>query len=195
MVALSESVMKKCLKRPLAEKLPWRYIRLALKPCHLGNHASQIKSYYWSLSQAARQGLAVLMASAVAVQKHETSNLRKGTILYQLFSNLAWMITLGRSPTLTKLVQVRQALETRRGANEYGYCDFLFFYSSTELQPIPLNQFSRTMVQKTRSGVRKTHFGDEQCVNLKFGVFYPKNTPKIGCNGQLPAKIKCRITL
>jgi len=31
-------------------------------------------------------------------------------------------------------------------------------------------------------------FGDDKFVTLKFGVFYPKNTPKIGRNGQLPAK-------
>jgi len=36
------------------------------------------------ISQAARQGLAVLMASAVVVLKHETSTFAKGTILYQL---------------------------------------------------------------------------------------------------------------
>jgi len=55
-----------------------------------------------------RQGLAI--ASPVVVLKHETSTLQpfaRGTILYQLISNLAWVITLGRSPTLTKLVRVR----------------------------------------------------------------------------------------
>jgi len=35
----------------------------------------------------------------------------------------------------------------------------LFFYSSTELQPLPVNQLSRTIAQKTRSGVRKTLLG------------------------------------
>jgi len=50
MVALSESVMKICLKRPLAEKSWWRHIRFAIKPRYLGYHASQIKSYYRTLS-------------------------------------------------------------------------------------------------------------------------------------------------
>jgi len=45
MVALSESVMKNHLKRPLAEKSRLRHIRLAIKPRYLGNHASQLKSY------------------------------------------------------------------------------------------------------------------------------------------------------
>jgi len=41
---------KNRLKRPLAEKSWWRHIRLAIKPSYLGNHASQIKSYYGTLS-------------------------------------------------------------------------------------------------------------------------------------------------
>jgi len=50
MVALSESVMKICLKRPLAEKSRWRHIRLAIKPRYLASPASQITSYYGTLS-------------------------------------------------------------------------------------------------------------------------------------------------
>jgi len=50
MVALSEYVIKNCLKRPVVEKSWWRHIRLAMKPRYLGNHASQIKSYYVTLS-------------------------------------------------------------------------------------------------------------------------------------------------
>jgi len=45
MVALSESVMKNRLKRPLAENSPWRHILLAIKPRYLGTHASQIKCF------------------------------------------------------------------------------------------------------------------------------------------------------
>jgi len=51
-VALSETVMKNCLKRPLADKSPWRHIWLAIKPRYLGNHASHIKSYYGTLSRS-----------------------------------------------------------------------------------------------------------------------------------------------
>jgi len=50
MFALSESIMKNCLKRPLVEKSRWRQIRLVIKPRYLGNHASQIQSYYGTLS-------------------------------------------------------------------------------------------------------------------------------------------------
>jgi len=46
MVALSETVMIVRRKRPLAEKSRLRHIRLAIKPRYLGNHASQIRSYY-----------------------------------------------------------------------------------------------------------------------------------------------------
>jgi len=49
-VALSDSVNKTCVKRLLAEKSRWRPIRLAMKPSYLGNHASQMKSYYGTLS-------------------------------------------------------------------------------------------------------------------------------------------------
>jgi len=40
MIALSQSVMKKCMKRTLAVKSLWRHIRLAKKPRYFGNHAS-----------------------------------------------------------------------------------------------------------------------------------------------------------
>jgi len=50
MFALSESVMKIRLKRTLAQKSRWRDIHLAIKPRYLENHASQIKSYYGTLS-------------------------------------------------------------------------------------------------------------------------------------------------
>jgi len=55
-VALSQSIMKNRMKRPLTEKSRWRHIRFAIKTPYLGNHASQIKSYYrtlsWSLSNS-----------------------------------------------------------------------------------------------------------------------------------------------
>jgi len=41
---------KNRLKHPVTEKSPWRHIRLAIKPRYLGNHATQIKNYYRSLS-------------------------------------------------------------------------------------------------------------------------------------------------
>jgi len=49
-VALSESVIWNRLKRPLVEKSSWRHIRIAINPRYLGNHASQLKSYYLSRS-------------------------------------------------------------------------------------------------------------------------------------------------
>jgi len=41
---------EKSPKAPLVEKSRWRHIRLAIKPCYIGNHASQIKSYNGTLS-------------------------------------------------------------------------------------------------------------------------------------------------
>jgi len=49
-VALSDSVNKTCVKRPLAEKSRLRRFRLAMKPRYLRNHASQTKSYQEILS-------------------------------------------------------------------------------------------------------------------------------------------------
>jgi len=49
-VALSDSVNKICVERPLAGKSRWRHVRLTIKPRYLGNHASQIKSCYGTLS-------------------------------------------------------------------------------------------------------------------------------------------------
>jgi len=49
-VTLSDSVNKTCVKRPLAQKLRWHHIRLAIKLGYLGDHASQIKDYYGTLS-------------------------------------------------------------------------------------------------------------------------------------------------
>jgi len=49
-VALLDSVSNTCVKRSLADKSQWRHIRFEIKPRYLGNHASQIKSYYGTLS-------------------------------------------------------------------------------------------------------------------------------------------------
>jgi len=49
-VALSDSVNKTCVKRPPAEKSRWCHLMLAIKPRYLGNHVSQIKCWYRTLS-------------------------------------------------------------------------------------------------------------------------------------------------
>jgi len=66
-----------------------------------------------NLSQAARQGVAVLMASTVVVLKHEPST--QVTILYQLILNLAWVIASGVSATLPSLVKIVSAVAPPRG--------------------------------------------------------------------------------
>jgi len=43
--------------------------------------------------------------------------------------------TLGRSPTLTILVRVRWAVETPRGGNIFGYCDFFKALSGSHGRP------------------------------------------------------------
>jgi len=49
-VALWDSVKKTCVKRPPAEKSRWRHIHLAMKPRYFGSRASQMKSYWGTLS-------------------------------------------------------------------------------------------------------------------------------------------------
>jgi len=49
MVTLSESIIKNCLKRSVTRKTRRRDILLAIKARNLGNHASQIKSYYFEV--------------------------------------------------------------------------------------------------------------------------------------------------
>jgi len=98
------------------------------------------------------------------------------------------VITLGRSQALPNLVRVQWAVQTPRGGNIYGsICDIVFFYSSTELQPTPVNRFSLTLAQKTLSDVRKAYFGWEMRSCEIEWCF-------LGRNRQLPAKIKCWIT-
>jgi len=76
-------------------------------------------------SQAARQGLAVLMASAVAVLKHETSTLR------QIYNFTSINLTFGVGDNVREVTKVGSDPMSGRDAtwgNIYGSCDlFLFF--------------------------------------------------------------------
>jgi len=158
------------------------------------------------VSQAARQGLAVLMASASLVLKHETSTLRQSHnfISIDLKFGVSDNVRKVNSPTKfgSDPISSRDATWGQHIRVLwlffiifiiFFFC-FLFFYSLTELQPIPVIQFSRTMAQKTQFVVRKTLLGWEMCNSENMGVFEPKNTHKTGCKGKLPAKIKCQIT-
>jgi len=116
MIAISESVMKNRLRHPIAEESRWPHIRLAIKPRYLGNHASQIKSYYGTLSgnhghsfnirqeksRGAPPGGKIMMTSYPACNK--TSSSRKPCIpdtkllwnaiwkSWSLFQNPSWKI-------------------------------------------------------------------------------------------------------
>jgi len=116
MVALSESVMKIGLKRPLAEKSRWRHIRLAIQSRYLAIYASHITSYYEKLSgshgrsfrirheksRKAPPGVDITITSYPACNKSTLS--RKPCIAYKklqliiirkswsLFQNPSWKI-------------------------------------------------------------------------------------------------------
>jgi len=84
---------------------------------------------------------------------------------------------LGKSPALPKLVRVRWAVETPRGGNIYGPCDFfIYFYSSIELQPIPVTIFAHNS-SKDAVWCKEDPFGDKKCVVLKFGGLLPFKIP------------------
>jgi len=143
-------------------------------------------------SQAARQGLAVLMASALVVLKHETSTLRQrhnfisihfkfgvGDYVREVTSPAKF----GSGPMSGRDATWRQHIRVL-----WPFCFvFLFFNIATAhtREPILAHNSSKDEVW-----CKEDSFGDEKCVILKFGVFHPKNTPKIGRNRQLPAKNK-----
>jgi len=79
-------------------------------------------------SQAARQGLAVLMASAVVVLKHETSTFRRS----HNFKSIDFKFGVGDYVReVTSPDNVGSGPMSGRDANIYVSCDF--FNSSTEL--------------------------------------------------------------
>jgi len=108
-------------------------------------------------SQAARQGLAVLLVSAVVVLKHDTSILCQSHNFISIDFKFGVGDYVREVTSPAKVVWIQWAVETPRGGNVYGsYAFFAFFILQ---QPIPVNQSSHTIAQKTRSGVRKTLFG------------------------------------
>jgi len=126
-------------------------------------------------SQAARQSLAMLIASAVVVLKHATSTLR------QRHNSISIDLTFSVSDNVREVTSPEKVGSRPMSGRDATWGQhiqvlwFLFLYSSTELQPV--NQFSRTIAQKTPSGVRKTHFGIRIVLLWNLVVFYPKNTP------------------
>jgi len=114
MITLLASVMKNRLKRPLAEKSWWRHIRLTIKPRYLGNHASQIKIEYGTLSGSHgrsfrirhEKSLEALLSGEIMMSSYpacnKTSLSRKPCMLaktllriinwklWSLFQNMSW---------------------------------------------------------------------------------------------------------
>jgi len=95
------------------------------------------------------------MASAVVVLKHETTTLHQR----HNYISIDFKLVVG-----DYVKEVTNPDKVGSGPISIFFLVlvlvFLFFlYSSTELQPIPANQFSHTIDQKTRSGVRKFLLG------------------------------------
>jgi len=111
-------------------------------------------------SQAIRQGLAMLM---------ETSTFAKVTILYQLISNLAWMITLGRSPALIKSVESKE--RSRRHVGATYTAPVTFFILQQSYSPNPRTNF-RANSSDDAVWCKVDHFeGWEMCSCEIWGCF------------------------
>jgi len=129
------------------------------------------------------------MASAVVVLKHETSTIR------QRHNFISIDLTFGVSDYIREVTspdKVGSGPMSGRDATwgQHILCLFIFNRAITHTRdPIFAHNSSKDSVW-----CKEDPFRDEKCVILKFGVYHPKNTPKFGRKGQLPAKIKCRIT-
>jgi len=83
-------------------------------------------------SQAARQGLALLMASAVVVLKHETSTLRQSHKFISIDLTFGVGDYVGEVTSPDKFgSDPRWAIKTPSGGNIYG--DFLYFNSILQI--------------------------------------------------------------
>jgi len=118
------------------------------------------------------------MASAVVVLKHETSTLRQR----HNFTSIDFKFGVGDYVKVTNPDKVGLVLMSGRDAT-WGQkirvlrFFFIFFNRATAhtREPIFAHNSSKDAVW-----CKKDPFWDEKCVILKFGVFYLKNTPKIG---------------
>jgi len=119
-----------------------------------------------SVSQAARQGLAVLMASAVVVLKYVTSTLRKSHNFLSIDCKFGVGDYVREVTSPAKFgLDLMSGRDATWEATYTGPVTFLY-YSSTELQPIAINQFSRTVAQNTRSGVRNSWVCEGQHISV-----------------------------
>jgi len=142
---------------------------------------------YHITSQAAQQGLASLMASAVVVLKHETSTPRQR----HNFISIDFKFGVGdKVREVTNPDKVGSCSMSGRDATwgQHVRVLWLFLYSSTQLQPTPVNQFSHKIAQKTRSDIRKTLFGMRNVQFWKLGVFSLKTPLKLVAKGNYQPK-------
>jgi len=92
MVALSESIMKNCLERFLAAKSRWRDILLVIKA---RNHASQIQSYYGSLSESSGRLVILIKKQQMIIQKtYQFINIVNGVSHSHKTANISFFIWL-----------------------------------------------------------------------------------------------------
>jgi len=98
----------------------WHCVDIVLPPGARGKKPRVVtRRTRWS--QAARRGVAVFMASAVVVLKHETSTLRPS------HNFISIGLKFGVSATLPSLVNIVSAVAPSRGGEIYGSRAFYYF--------------------------------------------------------------------
>ena len=177
----------------------WRHTDFSARGLFLYFFMTNSESPTPTLSQAARQGVAVLMVTVQVVLKgvystpRQTNSFHLNDFKFGVndyvpgFTNptkFGLDRSSGGAPTWWWNIQVLWLFYF------YFYYFYYYFYSRDRVQSKPMNRFWRTIAQKTQSGVRMCLLGVRKTSFGISGVFYPKNTPKMARNRDFPAKTK-----
>jgi len=131
-----------------------------------------IKDIIYAISQAARQGLAVLMASTVVVLKHETSTIRQrhNFISIDLTFGVSDYVREVSSPDKVGLGPMSGRDDTCGQHIRVLFFFSIFFNRATAHTREPI--FARNS-SKDAVWCKEDPFWDEKCVILKFGGVLP----------------------
>jgi len=154
--------------RLITEICIWRFMELwHAIPDVLGR---QLSEPLWITGRPA--GLSRVNGARHSIAKiwNSTFRQRHSSVIYQLISYLARVISLGRSPALPNLVQIRWEVKIPSGGNTYGSCGFsvvvlLFFNRATAHTREPIFEHNSS---KDAVWCKEDSFGDEKCAVVKF---------------------------
>jgi len=138
-------------------------------------------------------GLFVLMASAVVVLKHETSTLRQrhNCISIDLKFGVGYYVRDVTSPVKFGSDTIGGRDRCHVGVTYAGPVTFVFlFFNRATAQWAHTREPTFAHNSSKSVWCKEDPFWEEKYAVVNLGVFYPKNPPKKGRQGQLPAKIK-----